>query len=246
MERYIWIGILSISFCFNCSHIFAQKSPSSHYISIENDKKFFLEKEEVSIDDYDDILFFVRQKYGEDSEQYRFLIPDTAKFRALYGFSFFYEDISSRYTAKDTIRKLHQTLPMIAISYEQALAYCQWAEVLFNVRYKSYTWQCRLPEKADYEMALKKAKITQKESLSLLQVKCNEYCRKTKDGSMGCIIKCRYSSNSISGLTDNVAEYTQDGIIVEGGENTELKFVEAKDNENPIGFRCKVTAISKK
>jgi len=52
--------------------------------------------------------------------------------------------------------------------------------------------------------------------------------------------------NRIYGLTDNVAEYTQDGMVVAGGENTVLKFIEAKDSETPIGFRLKLTVVSKK
>jgi len=60
-----------------------------------------------------------------------------------------------------------------------------------------------------------------------------------------CYVKCS-CGNYISGLTDNVAEYTQEGMIVEGGENTVLKFVREEDSENPIGFRCKLTVTSKK
>jgi hypothetical protein len=237
MGRYLWIGILTISFCF--STVFAQKPPTA-YLDVEGTKMSFFAKEEVSIEDYHLVLVFLKQEYGEDSEQYTFLIPDTAKFRAFYGFPFFYTGGSSI----DSLRKLHQTLPMIAISYEQATTYCQWIEMLLTKRDKSNTWQCSLLEKGDYEKALEKATITQKESLSPLQVKCTESCHKIKDGTMS-IIKCRYG-NSIYGLTDNVAEYTQSGMIVVGGKNAVLKFVEAKDNENPIGFRCKLTLVSKK
>jgi len=38
----------------------------------------------------------------------------------------------------------------------------------------------------------------------------------------------------------------QDGMVVEGGESSVLKFVEANDCENPIGFRIKLTIVSKK
>jgi len=238
MERYIWIGILNISFCFG--HVFAQKPPTSFYADMDGNKKLFLYREEVSIENYHDALRFLKREYGEDSEQYKFLIPDTAKFMKLYGFPFFFTKDHC-----DSIKKLHQTLPIIAISYEQAMAYCQWVEFMLNKRPKDkYTWQCSLPEKADYEIALKKATITQKESLSPLQVKCNKSCRKIKNGTM-CVVKC-HCGKSIFGLTDNVAEYTQNGMIVEGGENTVLKFTEAKDSENPIGFRIKLTAAFSK
>ena len=35
-------------------------------------------------------------------------------------------------------------------------------------------------------------------------------------------------------------------MVVEGGENTVLKFVTAEECETPIGFRLKATVISKK
>lgn len=240
MVRYVWFGLLSISFCFS----FAQKLPSSLYIDVEGNKKSFFYKEEVSIQDYYDIIEILKREYGEDSEQYKSLIPDTAKFRTLYGFPFFYlmKDIS--YETADSIRKLHQTLPMVAISYEQAKACCQWMGIIHNKSSKSkYVWQYSLPEKTDYETALssKKAKITQKKSLSPLQVKYK--CRTNKNWN---ICRPKNSGNYIFGLTDNVAEYTQDGVVAEGGKNDTLKFVEEKDCETPIGFRLKLTVVSKK
>ena len=243
-KQYIWIGILSFSFCFG--HIFAQKPPSSFYIDIDGNKKSFLFKEEISIDDYADVLGVIKQEYGEDSEGYKSLFPDTAKFRIIYGFPFFYMEKGDHYHAIDSIRKLCRFLPMVGISYEQAKVYCQWMETFFNdERLKNkYIWQCRLPEKADYETAFNsgKAKITQKKSLSSLQ---NRYfCYKYAINATIC--RHKRSDNRIYGLTDNVAEYTQDGMVVAGGENAVLKFVEANDSETPIGFRIKATIVSKK
>ncbi|MDR1201018.1 MAG: hypothetical protein LBL58_05215 [Tannerellaceae bacterium] len=242
MKRYIWIGILNISFCFG--HIFAQKLSSAFYIDIEKNKKSFFSKGEISLQDYYDILTALKKEYGEDSEQYKFLIPDTSKFMELYGFPFFYRNAKLYHKIVDSIEELQGEFPMVAISYEQARACCQWIETKLNQHDKSYIWQCSLPEKADYEMALKKAKITQTEYLSPLQIKRSKHCRKEKDGTF-CIVRRRYG-NFVFGLTDNVAEYLQDGTIVEGGENATLKFAEAKDVENPIGFRFKLTVISKK
>jgi hypothetical protein len=243
MIRYIWVGFLSISFC--CSHIFAQKPPDIFYIGVEGNKKSFLFKEEISIQNYSDVLGVLKQEYGEDSGGYISLFPDTAKFRTIYGFPFFYIEKGARYKAVDSIMKLCKIMPMVGISYEQAKVYCQWMTTFLNdERLKNkYIWQCSLPEKADYEMAFNssKAKITQKKPLSFLQ---NKYrCIK---GINYTVCRHKRGNNYIYGLTDNVAEYMQDGMVVEGGENTVLKFIEAKDSENPIGFRVKLTVVSKK
>jgi hypothetical protein len=58
MERYIWIGILSISFFFNIGYVSAQKPPSPGYAKIGCNKKSFLTKEETSIIEYRHILSF--------------------------------------------------------------------------------------------------------------------------------------------------------------------------------------------
>jgi len=242
LQRYIWIGILNISLCF--SNIFAQQPPTKHYVGIEKNKKSFIFNEEMSIQDYCYVLEFLKQELGEDSELYKFLVPDTAKFKELYGFPFFYDEAGS-YAARDSIKKLQRILPMVAISYEQAMACCQRMEYELNKHSKNkYIWQCSLPEKADYEVVFKKAEITQRESLSSLQGKYRITRYKRKDATYTIIRPKR--DNRILGLTDNVAEYTQDGMIVEGDKNAVLKFVETKDSETPIGFRFKATVVSKK
>jgi formylglycine-generating enzyme required for sulfatase activity len=235
MIRYIWIGILTIS--LNC--VFAQKYLKRFYIDIEDTKKSFILKNEVSIDDYCFFLYMIEQEQGEDTEQYKSLIPDTVKFREHYGFPFSFLSLSSY-----QITALYRTLPMVAISYKQALSYCQWVEDRMNQSSKSPIYQCSLPEKADYEKALKKAKITKNDFLSPLQIEYKEKIRKRKDIELS-IIK-PYPGSSIYGLTDNVAEYTQDGFIVVGGVNSELKFNEIVDTSTPTGFRVKTTIISKK
>ncbi|MDR0604895.1 MAG: formylglycine-generating enzyme family protein [Bacteroidales bacterium] len=228
--HYILIAILSVSFCFKLNHVFAQKvMRSNHYFSvnIEENKSFIL-GEEVDVGDYYDLMLMIKTKYGKDSEQYRFLIPDTVKYRMWYGFSFPFpmSEIKGRGDRRQRYLRQLRKLPMVAISYEQAVAYCQWQDSIINRFSKSYR-QYSLPTKADYEMSLKKAKITARKSLSTLQVK--------------------HTRKRIFGLTDNIAEYTQDGMIVLGDENTALKFVDVKDVGNvPIGFRYKYKVVIKK
>ena len=218
MVRYIWIGILSLSFCFNFK-VFAQKSCYGT-IKIKNSKQSFISPQEVSVRDYYYFSIMVKQEYGENSEQYKSLIPDTAKFRAWYGFPFFFQTSSTRKSIKQYAR-----FPMIAISYKQAMFFCLWLENTYAKSNESYIEKYSLPTQIDYEIIFNQAKITKKKALSPLQQK-------------GC--KC------VLGLTDNVAEYTQDGMVVEGGENSELKFATVENYENPVGFRIKATVVSKK
>jgi formylglycine-generating enzyme required for sulfatase activity len=187
---------------------------------MESRKQTFISVNEVSIQNYRHFVEIIMHKHGENSELYKSVFPDTAKFWKLYGFPFWVPAFFGRAPMNEELEDLlgkHGKLPMVAISYEQAMAFCQW------LNDDAYTYS--LPTKADYEMAFKKAKITQRKALTLLQ---------------------RRKGNHIFGLTDNVAEYTQDGMIVAGDENAVLKFVEAKENETPIGFRIKATIVSKK
>ena len=238
MLRYIWIGILSIGFLLNWGDAFAQKPQKSKghcfivamkvysVVKIGNDKQLSFFTEEIDYGKYRFFVYMTKQTYGDTSEQYKFVLPDTAKFRELYGFPFF--ERRSNFTRRATKLYLIKevSFPMIAISYEQALAFCQWygTTLMGNSTKSKFVYTYSLPTQADYEAVLDKAKITQKKALSPLQ---------------------RKRSKRVLGLTDNVAEYTQEGTVVEGGENTVLKFIAAKDCETPTGFRLKATAVSK-
>jgi hypothetical protein len=210
-----------------CVSIFAIKKYSS--IKIGNDRQSSIFGEEMNIADYHFFVQMTKQKHGEDSEQYKSIFPDTAKFKEWYGFSFFEWKCSATRKSEKLYLIKRYTLPMVTISHEQAMAFCQWWEDIHN-NSKNSKFICTytLPTKSDYETVFNsgRAKITQRKALSSLQR--------------------RESSSRVYGLTDNVAEYMQDGMVVEGGENATLKFVEAKDCENPIGFRIKATIVSKK
>lgn len=253
--RCIWSGIFIIIFCFGSNNAFAQR-PTCFYVSIDKKAKSFIFKDEVSVDDYQEMLFSIRKEYGENSEQYKSLLPDTAKYKIQYGIPFV--DTNNMFAILDyreKNRKPNGKFPMVAISYEQAETYCKWVEIMINKRdsilnkshTNSYIWQCSLPAKADYEKVFKKAKITQKKSLSPLRNQDNCSCHESKDkNSITCICRSKFYPNRVFGLTDNVAEYTKDKMILEGGENTELKFVEATNiDDKPIGFRIKATLIQK-
>jgi hypothetical protein len=82
---------LSVSFCFNFKLIFAQKffrTTNVYCVALEKNSSSSILSIEENVQEYAFMLGMIKQEYGENSEQYKFMIPYTAKFRAWYGFPF--------------------------------------------------------------------------------------------------------------------------------------------------------------
>ncbi len=223
MRQYIWFGTLFLNMFFS-SVITAQDWSKPHIskdtqklcrISKDKHVKTYLYNEEIRVSDYSFFLYMVGKEHGEKSDKYKALIPDTSFFFSNYRFKFTYMEKSPDYMVQ-----LQSSLPMIGLSYEQALAYCRWKEKMHKPSRK-YVFVYSLPTKNDYETAMGRAKITQRKALSALQ--------QTK------------RSHAIYGLTDNVAEYLADrNLVVAGGRRSTLQFEEITAVTEPIGFRLKV------
>lgn len=224
MKRFIWIGILYLSFV-TCAT--AQQHSSTNIsrdsqrwcrIGKSNDTVSYLCNQEIRVSDYSFFLYMMEKEYGKNSEKYRSLLPDTASFLSRYHFRFTYME-----KCPDYMNRLQESLPMTCITYEQANAYCQWKESVSKKHHK-YALHYSIPSKTDYESALKHAKITQFPPLSTL----NQF-------------KCK---RTIHGLTDNVPEYLLNGdSTVCCNKKGELSFEPTASNETGIGFRFKVEKI---
>ena len=224
MKRFIWIGILYLSFMAcataqkNSNIRISRDSQRWCRIGKNNDTVSYLCNQEIRVSDYSFFLYMMGKEHGKNSEKYRSLLPDTASFLSRYHFRFTYME-SCTYS----MNRLQESLPMTCITYEQANAYCGWRESV-SKKYRRYTFHYSIPNKTDYESALKHAKVTRFPPLSNLNLsKCNR---------------------KIYGLTDNVPEYLMNGdSAVCGNPKGELSFEPTSPTETGIGFRYKVEKI---
>jgi hypothetical protein len=206
-----YIGIL----LFNITVVlFAQRPPDG--IALDNTKTEFLDRTEITISDWLDYYNDMKNKYGDTSLEAKKVLPDTALFR----------QVSGVLCSWDFFHPAFRSFPIICVSYEQVLDYCQWREKkvneLLQLKKKPYTVTYSLPSKEDFEKALSKSIISQTRPMSPINGR----------------------KNKITGITDNVAEYTIDKtvIIVSGNTN---KIETTNTSSISVGFRCKAIIIKK-
>jgi hypothetical protein len=221
MMKTLFLGILLFG-VVNTAELFAQKPP--YGLALDKSKKEFLDRTEINILFWIDYYRDIKNKYGDTSLEAKQVLPDTALFRQVYGFSFY------------SIHPAFYNSPMTCISYEQALNYCQWrtekVNELLEIKKKSYRVAYSLPSKEDFEKALSKAIISQSQPLHHITGKKNKF----------------------TGITDNVPEYTNvKNIIVSGGDANKIE-TSYRDTDKIettaiplilVGFRCKSIIINK-
>jgi hypothetical protein len=203
------------------NNAFAQKIPGCK--AIDADKKIFLDRHEITVLDWGEFCVGQGRLYGATSPQTLAALPDSATFAQTYGLCFYLikDSVITIRPAKDVTAMKSLLSPMTGISYEQALAYCQWRTKVVNEKFKQdnkkYSVTYSLPSKEDYFLAKKTASESNNPPLT----------------------KIKYKSKKMTGLFDNVAEYTNDRDIIIDCYSTNNQFI---TTENAlIGFRCKAT-----
>jgi glyoxylase-like metal-dependent hydrolase (beta-lactamase superfamily II) len=203
------------------NNAFAQKIPGCK--AIDADKKIFLDRHEITVLDWGEFCVGQGQLYGATSPQTLASLPDSATFAQTYGLCFYFikDSVITIRPAKDVTAMKSLLSPMTGISYEQALAYCQWRSKVVNEKFKrdnkKYSVTYSLPSKEDYILASKTAPQSNQPTLT----------------------KIKYKSKKMTGLFDNVSEYTNDkNTIIDGYSIDNQSII----SENAlIGFRCKAT-----
>ena len=108
----------------------------------------FIDETEVTVQYWLDFLHWISVKYETESPEYKAMLPDSIICSQVYVGGF-------RYPA-------YRDLPMVGISYEQAIAYCKWRAdrvnenlILMKKKKYNYTVSYSLPTKTDFKEAYK-------------------------------------------------------------------------------------------
>jgi len=212
MKKFISIflcNILLIS--FNVS--FSQKLPPGT-IKVK-ELNSFIDKYEVTNLAWLEYLFWLKDKYGENSAEYNNALPDSAIWYSVYNGKFISQNDFRNY-------------PVVGVTFEQANKYCEWRSIVVNEKYSNKNKKViyKLPSLDEFEQlySIIKPEIKNEKGIIYPVDKLN-------------------SNVKVIGLCDNVSEMTSTyGIAY--GSNWTLKdtICNIKLNydkpTNWIGFRC--------
>ena len=208
MKKRASIIILLFSLILNTSNIIAQKIP--YMTKIDSKEMKYIDNTEVSISDWREYEFDIKNRFGSNSQEFLSTIPDTALFRRYYNYSYIHPNANNmekqNFSNADVgfMKNNYDKYPMIGISYKQCIDYCKWRTEIYNYKIKGVSKiTFSIPSHEDYAKAISKAKITNNPPLFKLVNK---------------------KRGKITGVTDNVKEYNIGNKI--------------NPNDNPIGFRC--------
>jgi len=93
----------------------------------------YVDVTEICISDWNEYSFWLKRMYGEDSDEYRSCFPDSTVWRKSI-----YEQVAKSYFKHPA----YYNFPIVGITYEQAVAYCEWRSI--QVNYMLYARQNKL------------------------------------------------------------------------------------------------------
>jgi len=177
----------------------------------------YIDQAEISNFEWIEYLIWLKQEFGENSNDFKNSIPDNEIWKNLYKTDFSFSLVNNNYL----------NYPVVGVSYDQANNYCTWRSKLVNEKFKNdKKVNYRLPTKNEFEKAIKLEQLNiskyYNENLNLFKSP-----EKTK-------------GNFLLFLSNNVSEMT----IVKGeafggnfnDKSNSLKFY--KSPEKWLGFRC--------
>lgn len=155
MKRFVMLVLLA---AVGVVYGYGQKVP--YMVKIEEDT--YMDVAEMSIESWIEYDWDISKQYGEDSKERRALVPNSKVFRSLYGKD--YEAIKKFIE----LRSEYGRRPIVGLNREQIAKYCEWRTEKC-AQSKKYHPHGRslvfgLPDKDDYESALRKAKVTKNDA----------------------------------------------------------------------------------
>ena len=189
-------------------------------------KGWYIDKTEMSNDEWVLYLFELKTKYGDTSEVYRAAMPDSAIWSSVY------PQADWTFTKGLLIDDPVRFYPLVGVSYEQIMNYCAWRteavnEVLEanNKPYKVGAY--RMPTEEEWLWAANKQRVKSKQGLS----------------------KIKYFKKGLRAFDGNVSELLEGGdyVIGKSYDTWPLDKAKALEMKQPyqgpsrnVGFRCVV------
>lgn len=206
MKKITFIGLLLFSVFAGTS--VAQNIP--YMTLIDREEMKYMDNSEISIADWNEYEFDMKNRFGADSPEFLSTIPDTLFFRKWYMYSYISAakiNTSYRYSKTDWEfkRNNYDRCPMIGVSHQQCVDYCRW-------RTERSRWNIKNIDKVEFSLPTEED-----------YKKAEQFAAKTNDPPLS-KLKSRKRSGKIYGLSDNVTEYTLDN---------KLEYA-----DTPVGFRC--------
>lgn len=216
MVHYPGIFLLSLSFLLLSQCQSSLQDPPPGTKRLESGEPVFMDKTPVRNLDYAEYLNWLKEKHGINTDQYKNALPDSALWAKANRKAF--------KGGKSVAHPETRNLPIVGISYEQAVNYCKWRSQEVS-RKLEYRVEYRLPSPAHYKKALKGKSIERK----------------------GGIYPVDSDARDFNSLCDNVSEMLaeKDQAISSAKADDCIFIVRYQSPQEKLGFRC-VAEIKKK
>jgi formylglycine-generating enzyme required for sulfatase activity len=227
----------------------------------------FMDKSEVTNLSWHEYLYWLKNMYGKDSQQYRDALPDTTVWQ--------FDGINSNQPWQSSFSNVRhfKNHPICGISYEQAVAFCKWrtdrVRYFLNLKKEpcAFDFYYRLPTREEWEFAangsgevyaqLTPPKVVQSTATStVIQVSWPANLRYNQSGDyLHTISVNSYKPNlfGIFDMTGNVAEMLKERGQCKGGSfyhspeaSRNGKTLTYQEPAAWLGFRCVCVVYHKK
>lgn len=141
---------ISIVLLFSSFYINRKKKKLIPPGTVQISETFFADETEVSNKAWREYELWVKTKFGANSDEYKFSLPDTTVWRNK-------ESCNEPYVQHYYRHPAYKDFPVVGISHEQATAFCKWRtecvkEFAYITYKKDWDIEYKLPTKEEWEL----------------------------------------------------------------------------------------------
>lgn len=143
-------------------NLYAQKIP--YMTQIDKQELRYMDNSPLSIQDWNEYMFYQEREYGKTSKEYLAIIPNIEEFNSHYKdkYQLLKDEKKNNYVLGSNEKYLNKKdkMPIVGISPKQLQDYCNWRTKVYNYKVgKKYKIIFTTPNAQDYEKASKFRKI---------------------------------------------------------------------------------------